>query len=347
MATFAPDNGTPSVGPASVPRVIVALALYRDGVRAGGDPSLHQVANSAGDGALAWVGLCRPSGEELQAVAAAFDLPELAVEDTAHAHQRPKLERYGDTLFVVLHPARYIDATETVEFDEIHIFVGPAFVVTVRHGRAPDLAALRRDLDARPDVLRRGPRAVLHAIMDLVVDDYAPVLAGIENDIDEIEDQVFGEAAGNVSKRTYELTREVIALQRAIKPLPAMLAQLMAEHDTGAPEHRDLRDVQDHALRLQEQADANRQLLESILHVNLTVETKALTEAANRQGEEVKRISAWAAILFAPTLVGTVYGMNFEHMPELGWQFGYPFSLVLMLAVSGGLYILFRRRGWI
>ncbi len=247
---------------------------------------------------------------------------------------------------MVLRPARYLDETETVEFGEVHVFAGPRFVVTLRHGESPDLQDVRHSLESRPDLLARGPVAVVHAIMDRVVDDYAPVAAGIENDIDEIVDQVFGEG-GDASKRTYELTREVIAFQRAIKPLVPMLEELMEEPGVEDDERRYLRDVQDHALRLEEQSDAFRTLLDNVLRVNLTLETKALSEASHAQTEEVKRISGWAAILFAPTLVGTVYGMNFDHMPELDWRLGYPFAIGLMLAASATLYLVFRRRGWI
>ena len=297
-------------------------------------------------GGIAWVGLYRPTEEEFSAVAREFGLHELAVEDGVHAHQRAKLERYGETLFCVLRPARYIDETETVDFGEVHVFAGPHFVVTVRHGEAPNLAAVRRALESRPDLLCRGSVAILHAIMDRVVDDYGPVVAGVENDIDEIEDQVFGGDA-HVSRRIYELSREVIAFQRATKPLPAMLARLMEDPEVDDEERRYLRDVQDHALRVVDQSDGFRQLLQNILSVNLTRETKALTEISNAQNEEVKKISAWAAILFAPTLVGTVYGMNFEHMPELEWPLGYPFALGLMLVLAVALYRLFKRRGWI
>jgi len=295
---------------------------------------------------MAWVGLYRPDAEEFAEVTHAFGLHELAVEDAVHAHQRPKLERYGDMSFLVLRPARYIDETETVEFAEVHVFSGPGYVVTVRHGEAPDLGAVREGLEAHPELLRRGPLAVVHAITDRVVDDYAPVVAGIENDIDEIEDQIFGHG-GDASKRTYELTREVIAFQRAIKPLVPMLERLMREDGVGADERRYLRDVQDHALRLEEHADAFRELLGNMLHVNLTLETKALSVASHAQNEELKRISGWAAILFAPTLVGTIYGMNFDDMPELGWELGYPFALALMFAISLTLYVVFKRRRWI
>jgi magnesium transporter len=329
--------------------VIVARAIYRDGQRVAEPQDIAEMAAQCrAGGGMAWIGLYRPTREEFAEVTRDFDLHELAVEDAVNAHQRAKLERYGETLFCVLRPARYIDETETVEFGEVHVFAGPEFVITVRHGEAPDLAAIRHGLESRPDLLRRGPVAILHAIMDRVVDDYAPVVAGVENDIDEIEDDVFDVGAGaDVSRRIYELTREVIAFQRATKPLVPMLGRLMAAPGVEDEERSYLRDVQDHALRLQEHADGFRELLESILSVNLTLETKALSEVSNRQNEEVKTISAWAAILFAPSMVGTIYGMNFDHMPELHWQVGYPLALLLMVAVSLTLYVLFKRRRWI
>ena len=327
--------------------MIVGCAIYRDGVRVASPAELDDIgAACRSTGGVAWIGLHSPTREEFAQVAGEFDLHELAVEDAVHAHQRPKLERYGNTLFCVLRPARYIDETETVEFGELHIFAGVDFVITVRHDDASDLGAVREGLEGRPDLLRRGPVAVLHAIMDRVVDDYGPVVAGLENDIDEIEDEVFG-GGTEVSRRIYELSREVIAFQRASTPLPQMLGRLMADPAVGDEERRYLRDVQDHALRVQDQADAFRQLLQNILNVNLTLETKLLTEASNAQNEEVKRISAWAAILFAPTLIGTVYGMNFDHMPELHWRLGYPMALLLMVGTSVVLYRLFKRRGWI
>jgi magnesium transporter len=224
-------------------------------------------------GGLAWVGLYRPSQQEFAAVAAEFGLHELAAEDAVHPHQRPRLERYGDTLFCVLRTARYVDETETVEFSEVHVFAGPRFVVTVRHGEAPDIAAVRRALESRPDLLRRGPVAILHAIMDRVLDGYAPVVAGVENDIDEIEDEVFNGSAG-APRRVYELSCEVIAFQRATKPLPPMLERLIDDPSLDENERRYLRDVQDHALRVVEQADGFRQLLQNILSVNLTGSTE-------------------------------------------------------------------------
>ncbi|HEY6590508.1 MAG TPA: magnesium and cobalt transport protein CorA, partial [Actinomycetota bacterium] len=285
-----------------------------------------------------------------------FGLHELAVEDAIVAHQRPKLERYGDTLFVVLRAARYLDEVEEVEFGEIHLFVGSTFVLTVRHGHAPDLAAVRRRMESDPELLRLGPEAVLYAILDGVVDGYAPVVAGLQNDIDEIETEVF-RGDPKVSRRIYELSREVIEFQRATSPLDGMLAGLMAgfeKYGTDEELQRYLRDVADHATIVAERVDGFRQMLADILTVNATLVSQAqnekitsLTEASYDQNEEIKRISAWAAILFAPTLIGTVYGMNFRQMPELSWVFGYPFALALMLLVSLTLYAIFKRRGWL
>ena len=327
--------------------MITDRAIYRDGRRVAEPRDLPGMGEAGGDGdGVAWVSLYRPSEEEFAAVAREFDLHERSVEDAVHTHQRPKLERYGETLFCVLRAARYLDDAETVEFSEVHVFAARRFVITVRHGEAPDVPALRRGLESRPDLLRRGPVAILHAIMDRVVDDYAPVIAGVENDIDEIEDEIFGGTA-DVSRRVYELSREVIAFQRATRPLAPMLERLMGDPDVGDDERMHLRDDQDHALRVVEQADAFRQLLQNILNVNLTLETKALNEASNAQNEEVKKISAWAAILFAPTLIGTVYGMNFDRIPELQWRFGYPFALLLMVGTSVALYLVFKRRDWI
>lgn len=322
--------------------MIVDNAIYVDGKRT--EPASLQETYEAcrAQRGIAWIGLSQPTPAEFASVAQEFGLHELAVEDAIKAHQRPKLERHGHTLFVVLKAARYLDPQEMVDFVEIHVFVGADFVVTVRHGDTPILAAVRRRMEQNPELLRRGPQAVLYAILDRVVDDYAPVVAGLENDIDEIETEVFGGNA-NVSRRTYELSREVIEFQRAVKPLPAMLGNLIAgfEKYGVAPElHGYMRDVEDHAIRIQEQVAAFRELLQNILSVNLAM-------VGLQQNDEVKRISAWAAILFAPTLIGTVYGMNFDHMPETSWQYGYPIALVLMAATCLGLYLVFKGRDWL
>jgi magnesium transporter len=337
---------------------LVDSAVYVDGVRVFSPRTLAATYQALRDhdGALAWIGLYRPREGELQSLASEFGLHELAVEDAVQAHQRPKIERYDETLFVVLRPARYVDDQEEVEFGEVHVFVGPDFVLTVRHSEAPDLARVRHRLEADPDLLRLGPESVLYAILDEVVDGYAPVVAGLENDIDEIEEQVFrGDPAA--SRRIYELSREVMEFQRATRPLSTVLRSLVAgfqKYETDEDLQRYLRDVEDHLTAVVEQVAGFRALLKDILTVNATLvaqqqndEMKSLTEASMLQGEEVKKISAWAAILFAPTLIGTVYGMNFTHMPELSWRIGYPAAVASMVLLSVGLYAVFRRRGWI
>ncbi len=328
--------------------MITASATYVDGVpHAPPDPGFEALARgTAVPGGLVWVDLADPSQAELDEVAEAFGLHPLAAEDALHAHQRSKLDRYGDRVFVVLRPALYSVEDETVSFGELHVFTGPGFIITVRHGSHPDLAGIRHDLEARPDLLQIGPGVVLHAILDLVVDDYLPVAAGIEDDIDEIEDALFADG-GDTLRRTYELVREVIGFQRALKPLLPITTTLMDAHAANDDEQRYLRDVQDHVIRLLEQADGFRQLLEHILHVNLALETKAMSERSHQQDGEIKRISAWAAIIFAPTVVGTVYGMNFRHMPELQWEYGYLWALGLMVAIALALYGIFRRRDWL
>ncbi|MGW8566099.1 magnesium/cobalt transporter CorA [Isoptericola sp. NPDC055881] len=338
---------------------IVEAALYdADGRRVASFTRLAEVFRElrSRPGGMAWIGLERPDETELAQLAREFDLHPLAVEDAIVAHQRPKIERYGETLFVVLHAARYVDATESVEFSELHVFVGPDFVVTVRHGACPDLAAVRTHLEAHPAMLARGPESVLYAIVDRVVDDYAPVVAGLDADIDEIESEVFGGDA-SVSRRIYELSREVVEFQRAVRPLQRVCASLAKGAEKyGVTEEMQayLRDVADHLTEVADRVESFRAALRDILTVNATLvaqrqneEMTHLTEVSIRQGEEVKKISGWAAILFAPTLVGTVYGMNFDIMPETHWSWGYPAALVAMLGVSVALFAVFRGKRWI
>ncbi|PPK97619.1 magnesium transporter [Kineococcus xinjiangensis] len=337
---------------------LVDSGIYRDGLRTTTPSSLAETYRCLReqDGSMAWIGLYRPDAGELASLAAEFGLHELAVEDAIVAHQRPKLERYGETLFVVLRAARYRDAAEEVEFGELHLFIGPDFVLTVRHSESPDLSAVRSRMERDPELLAHGPEAVLYAILDTVVDGYGPVVAGLENDVDEIETEVFG-GHPEVSRRIYELSREVVDLQRATHPLAGILAALsngFTKYRVDEELQRHLRDVADHVTQFNERIDALRTALRDILTVNATLvaqrqneEMKALSEASMAQNDEIKKISAWAAILFAPTLVGTVYGMNFDDIPELEWRYGYPFALCLMALVSIVLYTVFRRRGWI
>jgi magnesium transporter len=337
---------------------IVGAAVYAGGRRIATCSSFAECRDRLVDDPdrLVWLGLYRPEPAQLGELAELFDLPELAVEDAIQAHQRPKFERYGDTLFVVLKAARYVDELEEVDFGELHLFLGRNFVITVRHAESPDLSRVRRRLESEPDLLAKGSEAVLYAILDAVVDGYSPVVAGVARDVDEIETQVFS-GDPRVSRRTYELSQEVLDFQRAAAPLTGILAAIEAGFDKyGVDEELRsyLRDVADHVVQVIERVEGFRLQLRDILTVNATLvaqrqndEIRELTEASNAQGEEVKKISAWAAILFAPTLVGTVYGMNFEVMPELGWRFGYPLAVVLMLGVSVVLYVVFKRRDWI
>lgn len=338
---------------------MVDNAVYASGRRIATPPSAaesHEWLEEGFDDRMVWLGLYRPEPGELGELAEQYGLPELAVEDAIQAHQRPKFERYGNTLFVVLKAARYLDATEEVEFGELHLFLGPDFAITVRHSESPDLARVRRRLESEPDLLARGSEAVLYAILDAVVDGYVPVVSGLANDIDEIEVEVFSGDPG-ASRRIYELSQEVLDFQRAVQPLTGILNAIAAgfeKYHVDEELRSYLRDVADHVTQVTERVEGFRLQLRDILTVNATLvaqrqndEIRELTEASIAQGEEVKKISAWAAILFAPTLVGTVYGMNFDDMPELSWHLGYPMALVLMAMVSVVLYLVFKRRDWI
>ncbi|MEU9027420.1 magnesium and cobalt transport protein CorA [Streptomyces sp. NPDC048383] len=362
-----PPPGAPGTGPSGpepappVPpnhRSVIDSAVYREGLRVASPATLADTFRQLRDqpDGMAWIGLHRPTETELHSLASEFNLHELAVEDALEAHQRPKLERYGDTLFVVLRAARYLDAPEEVEFGELHVFVGPDFLITVRHGGAPDLSSVRRRMEENPALLSLGPEAALYAILDAVVDGYAPVVTGVQTDIDEIETEVF-RGDPEVSRRIYELSREMVEFQRATRPLVGMLHGLMAgfaKYGTDEELQRYLRDVADHVTHTSERVDGFRQALTDILTVNATLvsqqqnaEMRALAEAGFEQNEEIKKISSWAAILFAPTLVGTIYGMNFEDMPELKWAGGYPFAILLMAVVCVSLYVIFKKRDWL
>lgn len=232
-----------------------------------------------------------------------------------------------------------MEETEAVDFGEIHVFAGPDFIITIRHGEASALNEVRQRLESETDLLRRGSYAVLYAVMDQVVDDYAPVVEGLGNDIDEIETEVFGGNPG-VSRRIYQLSREVIQFQRATKPLEGSLELLLEDEKLDPEVKRYLRDVRDHVLRVSEQIDGFRELLSNVLSVNLTL-------VGIDQNDQVKKLSAWAAILVVPTLITGIYGMNFQYMPELRWMVGYPLALLLMLVISFLLYRAFKSSGWL
>jgi magnesium transporter len=321
--------------------VIVDNAIYVDGRRTEPCALEDTYETSRERGGFAWIGLYKPSREEFDSVAGELGLHELAVEDALKPHSRPKVERYGDTLFVVLKAARYLEDAEEVEFCEIDVFVGRDFIVTVRHGEASELKEVRRQVEVNRDLLRRGPTAILYAIMERVVEDYGPVVDGLENDIDEIETEVFGRNP-NVSRRIYELSREVIEFHRATQPLAGALERLtvVEAHGIDPEVRRYLRDVQDRVLRVTERAQGFRELLTNILSVNLTL-------VSVNQNDQMKKISAWAAVVLVPTLIAGIYGMNFDYMPELHWRYGYLLALSLMALIAFVLYRNFKRTGWL
>ena len=322
---------------------IVDCAHYRDGVRQHEGPlDVERAATVArGDGDFVWLGLLEPSDEEMGSVAAAFDLPELAVEDAEHAHQRPKLEDYERSFFVVLRSARYDDDAEEVEFGEIHLFIGPRYVIAVRHGEASDLGPARVRLEERPELLRLGPAAAAWAIVDKVVDDYAPVVEGLEVDIEEVEQEIFTRH-GDPTERIYRLKREVIEFHRAASPLLGPLERLERGDFPQVNEtlRSFFRDVADHARRVDEQVMGQRELLTSVLEANLALQSV-------RQNEVVRQISAWAAIIAVPTFIASVYGMNFQHMPELDSPIGYPLILAVMAACVLVLHRFFKQIRWL
>jgi magnesium transporter len=323
--------------------MIVDCAVYEDGRRLATDVSLSDAVDACRrDGAFVWLGLHEPTSDELDSIRREFGLHELAAEDALKAHQRPKLEVYDDTLFIVLKPARYIDSDEVVETGEIHVFVSRTFVVTVRHGEAGALGEARKRLEQRRDLVSTGTGGVLYAIVDKVVDDYEPVVEGVANDIQEIEQQVFSAERNSPAERIYKIEREVLEFSRSVSPLVPVLDRLARGHfdliDEELSEY--FRDVHDHLLRVGQRIDGFRDLLSTALQANLT-------QVSVRQNEDMRKITAWVAILAVPTMVAGIYGMNFEHMPELRWTYGYPTVLAVTLVVCILLYRRFRRAGWL
>jgi magnesium transporter len=325
--------------------MIVDSAHYKDGKRQhAGKLSLDEASRCAGDapGEFVWLGLFEPSAEELHDVAARFQLHELAVEDAERAHQRPKLEDYEGSYFIVLKTARYDEQAEQVHFGEVNLFAARNYVIAVRHGEGSELGQARQRLEARPELLQQGPASVVWAVLDKIVDDYYPVVEGIEDDIEEVEAQVFDEG-DQPTERIYFLKREVIEFHRAVNPLLVPLERLESGGVTEAIDdelRRFFRDVADHARRIDEQVNSQRELLTSALEANLAL-------VSVRQNEVIKEISSWAAIITVPTFIASVYGMNFAHMPELRWRIGYPLSLVTMAVAVFLLYRFFKRIGWL
>jgi len=304
----------------------------------------------------AWLDLVQPSPSRVDTLADELGLHPLLREDLVQAHQRPKLERFDDTLFVVLHTARYSDATEEVEFAELHVLVRPEQVVTISHGNARAITLAKRRFEADPSLMEHGPEAILYGVLDAVVDQYVPVVRGLSHDIDEIEYEVFSGDTG-VSRRIWDLTGEVADFGRAIHPLQEILEALEAgfsKYDVPEELRSYLRDVADHLTSIVESNDQFRSSLRDILTVNATLmtqrqidEIRLLNLSGQQENEAMKKISAWAAIIFAPSLISGIYGMNFEFMPELHWAFGYGFALSLMVIVTGSLFIMFKIKRWL
>jgi magnesium transporter len=326
--------------------MIVDCAHYKDGARqhegALTPEQAAEVKRTAGDGEFAWIGLHEPDPGDLERLQKLFGLHELAVEDAQVAHQRPKIEDYDADFFIVLRTAHYHEDREEVHFGEIHLFAGAGYVITVRHGPGSELASARQRLEARPDLLRLGAASAVWAVVDKVVDDYIPVVDAMEDDIEEVEKDVFDDAVPAPTARIYHLKREVIEFHRAVWPLLAPLESLEAGAYQRVPEELRsfFRDVADHAKRVDEQVSSQRELLTSILQANLSLVSVA-------QNDVVKRISAIFGIIAVPTFVASVYGMNFDHMPELHWHFGYPAALLLMAACVVALVSFFRRIDWL
>lgn len=339
---------------------VVDIAVYHEGKRVVGPGTAAEALREARSiGGFVWAGYFRPDDKELAELAEVFGLHPLALEDVSLGHQRPKVERYDDVDFIVLRPARYLDDVELVEFGELHLFVGPDFIVSVRLAENPHLSSVRHAMEMQTDVLKLGPLAVMHAILDRVVDDYEPVAAGIENDIDEIEDELFDGAgtSRDVARRIYLLSREVNEFQRATRPLLDTLREQRLRHVSDSIDievQRSLRDVVDHLIPICDRADTYRQLLQNALSVHMSLVTKEreeqmaqMTQTTIDQSDAMKKISAWAAIIFAPTLISGIYGMNFAVMPELHWEIGYLIALGGMFAFAGVLYVVFKRKGWL
>jgi magnesium transporter len=326
--------------------VIVDNALYRDGRRVDCGLPVSDLAGvrARADGPhdFVWVGLFEPTEEELDAVAELYDLHPLAVEDALRAHQRPKLELYGDSLFISLKTLWYVDEDDAVETGEVNLFVGHHFVVTVRHGQGSALHEARIQLEGTEKVLAHGPSAVVYAVCDAVVDRYEAVAASLVEDVDEVEESVFSAERTNDANRIYILKRELAEMRRAVVPLRDPMNRMTAGavrtiHPDAAPYFRD---VADHLARVAETIDGLDTLLSSAFDAHMA-------QISIQQNDDMRKISAAVGLFAAPTVIAGIYGMNFRHIPELGWEFGYPYALLLMLASSLTIWIIARRSGWL
>ncbi|MFT4035077.1 MAG: magnesium and cobalt transport protein CorA [Patulibacter sp.] len=323
----------------------VIWATYRGGRPLADVPA--GTSTAAGTDDLQLVFAKHPSESQIEQIGEQLGCDPRAVAQLHRSQERARADHYGNTRSLTVRPARYDDATETVQFGQLQVLVCERGVALLLRSGPFDLHLFRERLEGKPEVLAAGAASVLHATLDAVVDGYEPVIEGLENDIDEIETEVFDDVDADPLRRIYELIREVMSFQRATDPLEYLLDELLRSRAHSEDEERYLRDAHDRARRASQRAAAFRALLENALNAYLSLATKRLSEITFEQGEQTKKISSWAAIFVAPTVVAGIYGMNFKHMPELGWSLGYPFSIVLMVVLCVALYLNFKARDWL
>jgi magnesium transporter len=325
-----------------LPACVVNCAAYdRRGQRR--DIGLDAISDvlAVDDGSFVWVGLYEPEEALLDKLQEEFGLHDLAIEDAQNAHQRPKLEVYGHSLFIAVHTAQKVDGH--VRFGETHLFAGPRFLVTVRHGASLTFAQVRQRLEREPEALAHGPSVALHAVLDFVVDNFQPIASDFEQELDALEQDVFAETykRGTI-RRLYELRKELTRMRLAVAPMQDILSQLVRTPALAIPDEVRpyYRDVEDHAARVGETIDTLREMVAAAMNVNLSLVTVA-------QGEIVKKLAGWAGLLAVPTLVASWYGMNFAHMPELHKRHAYPVLIGLVALACVGLYRYLRRIRWL
>lgn len=322
---------------------VVNCAAYAGGRRVA-DVEVKQISEVLKqEDRFIWIGLHEPNEDLLRQVQQEFGLHDLAIEDAHSAHQRPKLERYGDSLFVVLRTAQMQKEQGRIHFGETHIFVGSRYVVSVRHGSALSYAAVRARCEATPQLLCQGPGFVLYALMDFIVDQYFPIVNALEDDLEALEEAVFdGTVNRETTMRIYELKRNLLEIKRAVSPLVDICNRLVRFDIEFIPEisRPYFRDVYDHVIRINEMVDTTRELLSSALEANFSLISVS-------QNEVMKKLGGWVLILAVPTMIAGVYGMNFEFMPELKLHLGYPLAISGMLVTCGALYLYLKRSGWL
>lgn len=335
---------SPNHGPKPPRSGVITSAAYCNGIRVADVPVPDLGDAWRYSDRFLWVGLYEPSERLLSHIQEAFGLHDLAIEDAHHAHQRPKLEVYDDSMFIVLRTARLSDAGEhRIEFGETHIFLGSRYVITVRHGSLQSHVGLRARCEATPQMLARGEGFVLYSLMDFIVDQYFPVIHSLETELDELEEEIFsGKFIRSITSRLYHLRRDLLSLKQAIAPLKDVSLQLSRMNSSLIPPDSRpyFQDIHDHVLQIVEHIDNLQQLSHNALDANF-----ALISVS--QNDDTKRLAAWAAIIAVPTLIAGLYGMNFEFMPETQWKYGYPFAMLLMFGISGGLWRWFRKVGWL